>query len=127
MSLFVGTRRTVQCLNQICFTLQERKQKRHQPVRRSRRLTGAGAECGSQEDSNDEYVSYSDLEPGLDDILAGGHLSNRRTEQKTVAAACCSASAVASLWALTACTMHCPPCLQPALTDVFVFCRWWRH
>lgn len=70
-----------------CFEPQERKPKRHQPVRRSRRLTGAGAEFGSQEDSNDECVTYSDLEPGLDDILAGARGSNRPTEQKTVAPA----------------------------------------
>ncbi|WIA32303.1 hypothetical protein OEZ86_003146 [Tetradesmus obliquus] len=62
----------------------ERKPKRHQPVRRSRRLTGAGAEFGSQEDSNDECVTYSDLEPGLDDILADGGDIESMPEEKQV-------------------------------------------
>lgn len=56
--------------------VQEKKQKRHQPVRRSRRLSGVCAE-NEGNDSNEETVTYSDYEPGLDDILAGGNASSR--------------------------------------------------
>eukprot|EP00775_Hariotina_reticulata_P003629 gene3629-3891_t len=47
---------------------EERKERRSQPVRRSRRLTGAGAEFAELRD--EEAVTYSDYEGGLDDILA---------------------------------------------------------
>jgi hypothetical protein len=52
---------------------QERRTKtRHQPVRRSGRLNGSAAEFGGIDGDDCATVTYSDYEPGLKDLLAGG-------------------------------------------------------
>lgn len=52
--------------------MQERRRKtRHQPVRRSGRLSGQPAEYGEVDCEESGTLTYSDSDPGLKDLLAG--------------------------------------------------------